>query len=507
MIKKILIANRGEIAVRVIRTAREMGIATVAIHSDVDAQMPHVLLADEAIALGGNSPTESYLDVTKVLAAAKESGADAIHPGYGFLSERADFADQCASAGIIFIGPSADAMRALGGKIEAKQIAVKSGVPVTPGYFEPGATDAELKKAAAEIGYPVMLKASAGGGGRGMRIVEKESDFDDACRLASEEALSGFGDGAMMVEKLVLKPRHLEVQVIADKFGNVAPLFERECSIQRRHQKLIEEAPSAYFGWDHPMWERMRDSSVSLIKNAGYYGAGTIEFMVDPVTDEFYFLEVNARLQVEHPVTEAITGLDLVRLQIEVANGANLQELIPQFLTPDRKTLNCHSIEARIVAEDPATGFMPSIGKLLAWQEPKIPGVRIDTGYGANLEVSRFYDSLLAKVIATAPTREQAIGKLITALEDLHILGVATNIGFLIDVLNHPEFVKGDIDTGFIGRNFFEWSAPEEFPSELIGLLEIAQPGQMASSGAPAKGRVAAPAWGTGDGFRNSPPA
>lgn len=502
MIKKILIANRGEIAIRIMRTAKEMGIRTVAVYSDADATALHPQFADEAVSIGGSAPTESYLVIENILNAARVTGADAIHPGYGFLSERAEFAEACRNAGIAFLGPSPEAMRALGGKIEAKQIAVGAGVPVTPGFFEPGANDAQLKSAAATIGYPVMLKASAGGGGRGMRIVQDEATFDETLELARDEAISGFGDGAMMVEKLVMRPRHVEVQIIADQHGNVAPLFERECSIQRRHQKLIEEAPSPFIELNSSVWEGMRNAAVQLAHAAKYVGAGTVEFIVDPTTSEFYFLEVNARLQVEHPVTEGVTGLDLVRLQIEVANGKNLAYLVPEFLTGDRKNLRGHCLEARIVAENPAMGFMPSIGRIAAWAEPKIPGVRIDTGFGPSSEVTRFYDSLIAKVIVTGPNRNEAIARMIVALEDFHIIGVKTNIGYLLDVFRHPEFQAGEFDTGFLGREFEDWDGSCPIPVELADLLPFAVAGASATTVDASTPKN--PAWSSSEGWRNA---
>lgn len=508
MIKKILIANRGEIAIRVMRTSREMGIKTVAIYSDADADALHVQAADEKVCIGDPEPSKSYLRIDKVLDAARETGADAIHPGYGFLSERADFSEACAEAGITFIGPSGSAMRALGAKIEAKQLAVAEGVPVTPGFFEPGATDEQLIAAAKEIGMPVMLKASAGGGGRGMRIVREVSELASQLKLASDEALSGFGDGAMMVERYVERPRHIEVQLIADQHGNVAPLFERECSIQRRHQKLLEEAPSPLFGHDHALWAPMRDSAIKIAKAAGYVGAGTMEFMVEPDGSAFFFLELNARLQVEHPVTECITSLDLVKLQIQVANGENLQDLIPEFLGGERAQIHGHSVEARVVAEDPARGFLPSIGKIIVWSEPKIPGVRIDTGFGAGSEVTRFYDSLLAKVIAHGPDRPSALRKLVEALREMHVLGVRTNIEYLIEVLEHPGFQSGEIDTGFLGRYFSEWHPSTELPNELAAILAVGAPTSAPQvRNAPSSGLDAPTAWDLTDGWRIFRPA
>lgn len=497
-IKKLLVANRGEIAVRVFRTAKAMGIPTVAVYSDADKDGIHVSLADEAVHIGGSAPSESYLRIDAILAACAQTGADAVHPGYGFLSERDEFSEACGKAGIKFLGPPAEAMRRLGGKIEAKTLAVESGVPITPGFFEPGASDSALQVAAETIGYPVMLKASAGGGGRGMRIVRTPDEFSDALALAKDEAAKGFGDDAMMVEKLVVDPRHIEVQFVADSHGQVACLFERECSIQRRHQKLIEEAPSA-LPLNQPKsfdWDAMQQSVRRLALAAGYVGAGTAEFMVDRETGVFYFLEVNARLQVEHPVTEAITGLDLVELQIRVAQGEKL-DIDPRLINGDRAALNGHSIEVRIVAEDPAAGFMPSIGRIVGWAEPRHPGIRFDTGFAAGKEVSRFYDSMIAKVIAHGPTREAARKRLVAALHDFHVLGVKTNVGYLIDVLEHPGFVAGTIDTGFLAREFAEWAPPAP-PSELCLIAEKA----TGQSQAKIEGNRAKGAWAQADGWR-----
>lgn len=500
MIRKLLIANRGEIACRVIRGAREMGVRTVAVYSEADARAKHVQLADEAVLLGPGEASQSYLDIDKVIAAARSTGADAIHPGYGFLSERPEFVEACERAGITFVGPPASAMRALGSKIEAKQLAVAAGVPVTPGFFEPGASMEQLRDAANEIGYPVMLKASAGGGGRGMRVVTDPSQFEAEFRTATDEALKGFGDGAMMVEKLVERPRHIEVQVLADRHGNVACLFERECSLQRRHQKILEEAPSSLaangsFG----VWPRMQEACKALVKVAGYVGAGTVEFITNADGSEFYFLEVNARLQVEHPVTEAITGLDLVQWQLRIAQGERL-DLRPELLAGDRTAVTGHSIEARIVAEDPAANFMPSVGPILAWAEPRMPGVRIDSGFGPGSEVPRFYDSLLAKVIVHGETRAQAVRRLREALLDFHILGVKTNIAYLLDILDHEGFQSGDIDTGFLGRELPDWRPSDDLPEELEAILRNASAGVV--SGPANEAPVGA--WALADGFRNA---
>lgn len=496
--KTLLIANRGEIAVRVIRAAREMGIRTVAVASDADLDAMHARLADICIPIGAPEPSASYLDADRILRAAKESGADAIHPGYGFLSERAEFADACEASGIVFVGPPASAMRRLGAKTDAKALAVQENVPIVPGHFDPTATPAELKAAADRIGYPVMLKASAGGGGRGMRVVRDADRFDDELATASDEALKGFGDGTMMVEKLVERPRHIEVQILADAHGNVATLFERECSLQRRHQKLVEEAPSPYVTRHPEIWTRMAEASRRLALAAGYVGAGTVEFMVDEASGEFYFLEVNARLQVEHPVTESITGLDLVQWQLRIAMGEALT-IDSRLLQGDRSAITGHAVEVRVVAEDPAKSFLPSVGPILAWAEPKAPGIRVDTGYGPGAEVPRYYDSLLAKVIGHAPGREEALAKVRAALDDFHILGVKTSAGYLHDVLSHPEVVAGNLDTGFLGREFGDWN-PGEVPPVLGAIVEAAQTGGAASAVEPV---AAAGAWGTYDGFRN----
>jgi len=495
MFRKILVANRGEIAIRVFKTAREMGVRTVAVYSEADKDALHPMMADEAVCIGESEPSKSYLDADKLIRAAKGAGAEAIHPGYGFLSERATFARACRDAEITFIGPSPEAMDRLGAKIDAKKLAVENAVPVTPGFFKAGASDAELKSAADEIGYPVMLKASAGGGGRGMRIVREPAEFDRELAMASEESLKAFGDGAMMVEKLIDRPRHIEVQVLADKHGNAACLFERECSLQRRHQKIVEEAPSPVMTDD--LWHRMREAALKLVAAAHYEGAGTVEFMVDAAKSEFYFLEVNARLQVEHPVTEAVTGLDLVEWQLRIAAGETLA--LPQALMDgDRKYLNGHAIEARLVAEDPATGFLPSAGSIFGWAGPSGPGIRFDTGYGPGREVSRYYDSLIGKVIVHAQNRESAVRKLLGALEDTHVLGVKTNVCYLLDVLSHSEFGAGEFDTGWLGRTFEDWKPSFEIPQGLFELVEAAS--SQSTSNAGPEHMVGA--WDITDGFR-----
>jgi len=495
-IKKVLVANRGEIAVRVFAACREMGISTVAVYSEADEHAMHVAYADQAVCIGEPEAAKSYLDIQRVLDAARETGADAIHPGYGFLSERPEFAEACEAAGAIFIGPPANAMRKLGEKIDAKQLAVASGVPITPGFFEPGAEPAQLKQEADRIGYPIMLKASAGGGGRGMRVVREPDQFDRECRMAMDEALKSFGNSAMMVEKLVEKPRHIEVQVLADQHGNVACLFERECSLQRRHQKVLEEAPSPIM--TEELWAEMQASCRKLILAAGYVGAGTVEFMFDEATGEYYFLEVNARLQVEHPVTELITGLDLVRWQIRIAEGATL-DLPTGLMIGDRSVISGHSIEVRLIAEDPAKGFLPSTGKLLTVIAPTSPGVRFDVGYRSGDVVSQYYDSLLGKLIVHGATRAEAIDRLRSAMQDTHMIGVHTNLNYLLSVVDSEEFKAGNMDTGFLAREIGDWVPSAEIPEFLGDLVQQAR--EVATGGA---GVAASTAWGVNDSFRNA---
>jgi 3-methylcrotonyl-CoA carboxylase alpha subunit len=496
-ITKLLVANRGEIAIRVFRTCRELGIKTVAVYSEADAESLHTQFADESVLIGAPEASESYLSIPKILAAAKETGANAIHPGYGFLSERAEFADACQKAGIVFVGPSGAAMRALGEKISAKSLAVAANVPIVPGFFKPGASPDRLAQEAAKVGYPIMLKASAGGGGRGMRVVRNADEFQDALNVASSEALKAFGDGTMMVEKLVERPRHVEVQVLADAHGNVACLFERECSIQRRHQKLLEEAPSPLLVERPEVWTAMQVAAKAVTLKAGYQNAGTVEFILDPETGAFYFLEVNARLQVEHPVTEAITGLDLVREQIRIAEGEPLQ-IDPFLMNGDRQTISGHSIEARIIAEDPERNFLPSIGKILAWSEPLDSRIRVDAGFDKGATIPQFYDSLIAKVIVHGNTRLEAITRLRSALMDFHILGVKTNISYLLNVIEHPEFQSGDIDTGFLARHFSEWHP--KAPDAELGPLSLQPTAMNETVSAAVKPTFSV--WGLDDGFR-----
>jgi 3-methylcrotonyl-CoA carboxylase alpha subunit len=451
VLKKVLIANRGEIACRIIRTAKRMGIKTVAIYSDADAKALHVSQADEAVHIGPSPAPESYLRIDKIIAAAKATGADAIHPGYGFLSESAEFVEAVVAAGITFIGPSANAMRALGGKAAAKEIAIKAGVPVVPGYQGAGQEPKALAAEAKRIGYPVMIKAIAGGGGRGMRMVEKAADFADALDSAKREATSAFGNDIMLIEKLVVAPRHIEVQVFGDTHGGCVHLFERDCSLQRRNQKVIEEAPAP--GMSPELRAKMCEAAVRLAKSVGYAGAGTVEFLVEGGTlgpdAPWYFIEMNTRLQVEHPVTEEITGLDLVEWQFRVAAGEKLPKAQADI------TMSGHAIEIRICAEDPSNGFMPSVGRILHFSHTGGEAARarrVETGVASGGEVSPFYDSMVAKLITMSPDRDTTIRHMHSALENLVVLGVQTNAAFLKALLEHTEFKAGKVTTGMIGR-------------------------------------------------------
>ncbi|NSL20740.1 acetyl/propionyl/methylcrotonyl-CoA carboxylase subunit alpha [Agrobacterium tumefaciens] len=465
MFSKILIANRGEIACRIIRTARKMGIRTVAVYSDADRDAMHVALADEAIAIGPAPARSSYLDAEKIIAAAQASGAQAIHPGYGFLSENAGFAEACASAGIIFIGPTPDAIRAMGGKSEAKALMAQAGVPVVPGYHGEDQADEKLAGEAEAIGYPVLLKASAGGGGKGMRIVREKREFAAELASAKREALAAFGNDRMLIEKYLERPRHVEVQVFADGHGNCLSLFERDCSIQRRHQKVIEEAPAP--GLPDTLRQRMYDAAVAAARAIDYRGAGTVEFLLDP-SGEFYFMEMNTRLQVEHPVTEYITGLDLVEWQIRVANG----EALPDDWGNLR--INGHAIEARIYAEDPAHDFLPSIGTVshLAFPEEG-PHLRIDSGIRTGDAISVHYDPMIAKLIVWDYDRPSAVRRLRLALEKLAICGVTSNAAFLTRLAGLDAFAAAELDTGFIARNEAALFAPGATSENEIALATL----------------------------------
>ncbi|MGC8549727.1 MAG: acetyl-CoA carboxylase biotin carboxylase subunit [Acidobacteriaceae bacterium] len=441
--KKILIANRGEIALRVERACRERGIATVAVYSDVDRAGLHVLEADEAYRLGPAAAAESYLRGDRILEIAKQTGADAIHPGYGFLSENADFAEACEKAGVKFIGPPASAMRALGSKTRARQAADAAGMPRTPGSTTGLANVEEALQVAEKIGYPVMLKAAAGGGGKGMRAIAKPEELPAAFASAQSEAERAFGSGEVYLEKLIERPRHVEIQVLGDEHGNCLYLGERECSVQRRHQKVIEEAPSAVVGEE--LRRRMGEAAVRLAKTAGYTNAGTVEFLLDK-DGNFYFLEMNTRLQVEHPVTELVTGLDLVHLQIDVAEGK------PLALRQEDVTLRGHAIECRVYAEDPDNQFFPSPGKITRLLQPGGPGIREDCGVYEGWTVPMDYDPMLSKLIAYAPTREMAIARLLRALDEYVIGGIRSNLGLFRRILQDEDFQRAAIDTGYLDR-------------------------------------------------------
>ena len=443
-VSRILVANRGEIAVRVIRACRELGIPSVAVYSDADAHAPHVLLADAAVRIGPASPAESYLSIPAILDAARQTSADAIHPGYGFLSENAEFASACTEAGITFIGPPAAVIERLGSKIAARAIAQQAGVPVVPGDTPADQSSDAIAAAARRVGFPLLLKPSAGGGGIGMKTIRDERALGPGIEQSRREAIAAFGDGTLYVERLIERPRHVEIQIVADNHGNVLHLFERECSIQRRHQKVVEETPSPAV--TPVLRRRMGEAAVALARAAGYRNAGTVEFLLEGTGDRasFYFLEVNTRLQVEHPVTEWVTGVDLVHAQIAIARSEPLQ------WRQDSLTQRGHAIEVRVYAEDPANNDLPQAGPLLLYREPSMPGIRIDSGAYEGGEISVQYDPLIAKLIADGETREIARRRAIEALRNYPILGIRTNVSFLIEILEHPRFVSGDIDTRFL---------------------------------------------------------
>lgn len=443
MFRKILIANRGEIAVRLIRACRELGISPVAVYSEADRQALHVRLADEAYFIGESPAAQSYLVGEKIIDAAQKSGAEAIHPGYGFLSEREWFARAVEKAGITFIGPSPESIEMMGDKTNARVAALKANAPIVPGTTEPLTDDAKAKKVAAEIGYPVMMKASAGGGGKGMRIVRSDEEMASALQMASAEAQAAFGDPAVYIEKLIERPRHIEIQVVADKHGNIIHLGERECSIQRRHQKVIEECPASFN--DAELRERMGKASVEIARAANYYSLGTIEYLVD-ADRNFYFLEMNTRLQVEHPVTEMVTGIDLVREQIRIAAGERLS------IKQEDVRWTGSAIECRVYAEDPDKNFLPSPGKITRLRTPSGPGVRDDSGVYEGWEVPLFYDPMISKLAAWGASREEATDRMRRALGEYHVGGIRTTIPFFLSVLDDEEFQRGETDTGYIAR-------------------------------------------------------
>ena len=498
MFDTVLVANRGEIAVRVLRTLRRLGVRSVAVYSDADADAPHVALADVAVRIGPAPSAQSYLSIPAVIEAARDTGAQAIHPGYGFLSENTAFAAACDEAGITFVGPPAAAIEAMGDKIRAKQTVAKAGVPVVPGSDGAGLSDDDLTAAVEQIGYPVLLKPSAGGGGKGMREVHSREQLADAITSARREARGSFGDDTLLVERLVSTPRHIEIQVMADTHGNVIHLGERECSLQRRHQKIVEEAPSALL--DETQRAAMGAAAVEAARAVGYTGAGTVEFIVEgDRADElaFYFMEMNTRLQVEHPVTEMVTGLDLVELQLRVAAGE------PLPIGQEDVRLTGHAVEARVYAEDPASGFLPTGGRILALHEPEGPGVRVDSGVAEGFVVGSDYDPMLAKVIAHGSDRAEAVRRLDAALRDTVLLGLDTNVGFLRALLADDDVRAARLDTGLVGRRGTAWTT-SELPADVLAataahaMLALEPAGPVVDPfDVPGGWRVGEPAWTT----------
>ncbi len=475
MFRKILIANRGEIAVRIIKACRELGIGAVAVYSEADRASLHVLAADEAVFIGPPPASESYLDMDRIIAAARATGAEAVHPGYGFLSENAQFARRLEREGIVFIGPNPAALELVGDKLRARAAMEKAGIPIIPGMKSAAGEASESAAAARRIGFPVMIKASAGGGGKGMRIASGEEELVPALEAGRREAKAAFGDDAVYLEKFIEDPRHVEFQMLADDRGNIVHLFERECSIQRRHQKIVEETPSLFL--DPMLRSRMGDTAREVLRVSGYNNAGTVEFLMDK-DKNFFFLEVNARLQVEHPVTELTAGVDLVQQQIRIASGERLG------LTQDALRPRGHAIECRVYAENPANNFLPSSGKILAYKEPSGPGVRVDGGVYAGWSVPLYYDPILAKLIVWAETRELACARMVNALRDYVILGIDTSVPFLRDVISHPRFRDGDTTTGFLKKYFDGWQEAKPAPEVLaLAMAAAALDGRQRSPG------------------------
>ncbi|WEA01328.1 acetyl-CoA carboxylase biotin carboxylase subunit [Mucilaginibacter sp. SJ] len=457
--QKILVANRGEIALRIMRSAREMGIKTVAVYSHADRDALHVIYADEAVNIGEAPSSQSYLVGEKIIAACKQTGADGIHPGYGFLSENAGFARLVKDSGLILIGPSPEAMEVMGNKLSAKAAALKYHIPMVPGTEEAITDVNEAKKRAIEVGFPILIKAAAGGGGKGMRIVENADDFEEQMQLAVSEATSAFGDGSVFIERYVSSPKHIEIQVLGDTHGNIVHLFERDCSVQRRHQKVVEEAPSAIL--TPGIREKMGRCAVDVARSVNYTGAGTVEFIMDEGLN-FYFLEMNTRLQVEHPVTEMITGIDLVKEQIKIARGEAIS-----FKQDDLK-IHGHAIELRVYAEDPANNFLPDIGTLQTYITPKGPGVRVDDGFEHGMEIPIYYDPMIAKLITFADTRAEAIDRMIRAIDEYQITGITTTLGFGRFVMQHEAFTSGNFDTHFVRKYFTPEVLQESHEDEAI---------------------------------------
>ncbi len=487
--KKILVANRGEIALRVMKSAREMGIQTVAVYSEADRNSPHVKYADEAVLLGPPPSNQSYLLADKIIEVCKELEVDGIHPGYGFLSENAEFADKVEKAGITFIGPSSDSMRIMGDKLSAKEAAKKFDIPLVPGT-EGAITDVEAaKKISKEIGFPILIKASAGGGGKGMRIVHDASEFEEQMKLAVSEAKSAFGNGAVFIEKYVTSPRHIEIQVLCDKHGNQVHLFERECSIQRRHQKVVEEAPSSVLTPE--LREKMGQTALDVARSCDYIGAGTVEFILDEKMN-YYFLEMNTRLQVEHPVTEMITNVDLVKEQIRVARNEKLS-----FSQDDLEILG-HAIEVRVYAENARENFLPDIGKLKAYQRPHGTGIRVDDGFEEGMDIPIYYDPMISKLVTYGKDRDEARLRMIRACEDYVISGVETTLSFGKYVMEHPQFISGDFDTHFVEKHFeprsldYSDQEEEEVAAMVVAYLLESQKGRGV---APSGQRTKASPW------------
>lgn len=443
--KKILVANRGEIALRIMRSAREMGIATVAIFSEADRNSPHVHYADEAVCVGPPPSNQSYLLADKIIEISKELGVDGIHPGYGFLSENSEFAQKVTDAGIIFIGPKPHAIEVMGNKLAAKEAVLEYGIPMVPGTKGAVTDIEEAKKESAKIGFPILIKAAAGGGGKGMRVVENAEEFEEQMQRAVSEAVAAFGDGAVFIERFVGSPRHIEIQVLADQHGNIVHLFERECSIQRRHQKVVEEAPSSVLTPE--IREKMGASAVDVARACSYVGAGTVEFLLDENLN-YYFLEMNTRLQVEHPVTELITGKDLVKEQIKIARGEKLS------FTQDDLEINGHAMELRVYAEDPANNFLPDIGRLETYRRPQGPGVRVDDGFEEGMDIPIYYDPMIAKLCTHGHDRIEAMDRMVRAIDDYNIVGISNTLGFGKFVMQHEAFRSGKFDTHFVGQYF-----------------------------------------------------
>jgi propionyl-CoA carboxylase alpha chain len=478
--KKVLVANRGEIALRIMRSLKEMGIATVAVYSEADRNAPFVRFADEAVFLGPPPSSQSYLLADKIIEAALVLGVEGIHPGYGFLSENASFSEKTEAAGITFIGPSPRAIEMMGNKLAAKAAALEYKVPMLPGTAEPLQDIQEAERIASQIGFPVLIKAAAGGGGKGMRVVNKAEEMPEQMERATSEALASFGDGSVFLEKYVGSPRHIEIQVLCDKHGNDLYLFERECSIQRRHQKVVEEAPSSILSPE--LRKQMGESAVRIAQACQYTGAGTVEFLLDE-QNKYYFLEMNTRLQVEHPVTEMITGIDLVKEQVRIARGEALS-----FRQEDL-TINGHAIELRIYAEDPANQFLPDTGKLITYRPPDGPGVRVDSGYEEGMDIPVYYDPMIAKMTVHAAGREEAIQKMLRAIDDFNIEGIANTLSFGRFVMQHPDFVNGHYNTHFVPRNFKPEMLQQENEDEILvaALFSVIQQQHQRKKATPAE--------------------